>query len=473
MIRRSSSIFNFNTGGKADKAAVHFAPQTNNRRKCRVLFLTLAVIVFFLLGVKSLNYLYWQEDKWSRILWHNYYRQKEKIEYVYLGSSHVYCDLNPEILDGKNRKNNFSLSTGSQRLIESYYLLKEADRGNRLEKAYLELYYIPSTGGAGVYKDKDTVSNGWRNTDYMKYSFHKIDALLGMNPAKYYPEAFFPFVRYREHLADGSWISARANEKNTDNYKRYIYNDGVTEYRDKGYYFTTAELTNLSFGRDRAVREMTLTEDAETYLRKIITYCQKRKIEITLFVSPIYELQPMATENYDGYADSVKRIAAEYGVPYYDFNMAKEEYLPIQKPEYFMDVGHLNAKGAEIYTSFFYQIVSASPEENAEYFYDSYREKLENSKARVLGLYYYPAEESELSEGDEAGKTTRMIVASYGEAELEYQISLTPDDGETVLLQDFSPNKKFNVSAEEDGVCKIVWQSAKDGREMGSMEVRY
>lgn len=456
MIRNSLSIFN------------------SNKKKYRAIFLTLAVIAFFRLGVKMLNYLYWEENGWRRILWHNYYKQTENIDYVYLGSSHVYCDLNPEILDEKNGKNNFNLSTQSQRLIESYYLLKEADRDNKIEKVYLELYYVPSTGEAGIYKDKGTILNSWGNTDYMKYSFNKIDAIVHMNPLKYYPETVFPFIRYREHLIDGSWISARANEKSTENYKKYIYNDGTSEYKDKGYWYVTIELANLFWRKDRTPKEMLLTEDAETYLRKIITYCQDNGIEITLFSSPIYELQPMATEYYDSYAKSVKKIAAEYGVPYYDFNMVKEEYLPIQYPKYFWDVGHLNAKGAELYTNFFHQVVAASPEEK-KYFYDSYREKLENSEARVLGLYYYyTTEEDELSEDDEPGKTIcNMVIAAYRETELEYQIFLTPENEETMLLQDFSTNKKFNVPAEEHGVCKIVWRSKKDGEVMGSMKVLY
>lgn len=489
MIRHSLSIFNFDPQTKCE--SFHFVL---HKKKCRAAVLTLVVIAFFLLGVKILNYLYWQEDDWSRILWRNYYKQTENIDYVYLGSSHVYCDLNPEILDGKNGKNNFNLATPGQRLIESYYLLKEADRYQEMEKVYLELYYNPSTGILGNYQERNSVQNGWRAIDHMRLSPTKMDALFAMNPIKYYPEAVFPFIRYREHLMDGNWIKDRTNAKTTENYKKYIYNDGVTEYRDKGYYDTKKELTNLFYGRDRNPAEMLLTEDAEAYLRKIITYCREKDIEITLFTSPIYELQPMATENYDSYAQSVKEIAAEYGVPYYDFNMVKEEYLPIQYPEYFMDVGHLNAKGAELYTNFFHQVVSALPKENTKYFYDSYREKLKNSNARVLGLYYYAAEESELSEDDkpgnpivgkmsfspsvvlkdsEPGNMTRMVIASYREAELEYQIFLTPENGETVLLQDFWINKKFNVSAEEHGVCKIVWRSKKDGKRTGSMEVSY
>jgi hypothetical protein len=420
-----------------------------------------------------LNYLYWQEDEWARIMWHNFYEQEKNIDYVYIGSSHVYCDLNPEILDEKNGKNNFNMSTSSQRLIESYYLLREVDRKHKVEKVYLELYYSLSTGINGDYRQKITVQNGWRGMNFMKGSFYKTEALLSMNPAQYYPEAFFPFIRYREHLMDGNWIKERADYKNTENYKKFIYNDGTTEYKDKGYLYTTRELSDLFTRRDREPEEMYLTDDAEEYLRKIIEYCQKKKVQITLFSSPIYETQLMANENYDQYVDDVKKIASEYGIAYYDFNMAKEEYLPIWYPEYFRDVGHLNARGAELYTNFFHQVVSGTPEDNVEYFYDTYREKLEYSKPNVYGVYCYNLDEPEFQEDGELKKMQRMVIASNTERKLEYRVLLTPDEGKTVLQQDFSVNKEFDISAQENGLCEVIWRDAESGGKGGRIEVRY
>lgn len=438
-----------------------------NIRKIGSIFLVLAAIICFLAGNSILNYLYWAEDDWCRILWHNYYGRTENIEYLYLGSSHVYCDLNPEILDEKNGKYNFNMAIPSERLIESYYLLKETEGHNTVEKVYLELYYNPSTGVSGDYRRKDSVQNGWRCTDYMKPSFYKILTMVSMNPTRYYPEAMFPFIRYREHLMDGNWIKDRNNVKSQEDYKNYIYNDGVNEFRDKGHYYTTRELENLLFYRDRKPEEMQLTEDAETYLRKIIEYCQGKDISVTLFSSPMYEIQPISTGNYDCYADQIKGIATGYGIAYYDFNMVKEEFLPIQNPEYFMDIGHLNAKGAEIYTDFFHQVVTASPEENEEYFYHSYREKLENTEPKVYGIFCYDVEESE------PGKNRKVEIASNRDSGLKYKIFLTVGDGERRMLQDFSENKEFCISSEEHGVCQIIWRSKNDRKNTESMEITF
>ena len=65
--------------------------------------------------------------------------------------------------------------------------------------------------------------------------------------------------------------------------------------------------------------------------------------------SPIYELQLIGTENNDNYIDEVMAIAEEYSVEFYDFNLAREGFLPIRRGDYFMDTNHLNRVGADMY----------------------------------------------------------------------------------------------------------------------------
>ncbi len=442
------------------------------RAFCRALLQVLTAFVLFLAGTKLLNYLYWQEEDWERILFHHFYTQEENIDHIYLGSSHVFCGFDPEILDEKSGKNNFNLATSGQSLMGSYYLLKEADRCNEIEKVYLELYYACSTGGQGSYREKEAVQISWRITDYMRMSPLKLDAFFHMNPVEYYIDGAFPCLRYRAHLTEKDWIEDRVNYKRTGNYKKYIYVDGLTEYRDKGFYSTAGEYSNPLFVRERMPEEMHLTEDAEKYLKKIIEYCQKRGISIALCTNPMYELEPLSTENYDSYAEGIRSVAAEYDVPYYDFNMVKEEYLPIQSPEYFMDAGHLNTRGAEMYTNFFHKVVSAPEKENEKYFYGSYQEKLKNGEPRVYGLYCYVTNEAG-GQQEEAFPRLKMAIAAAQGDKVECRVFLTPEGGEAYMLQDFSTDKEFSVPAEEHGICNIVWRRTDGAGEEESLEVRY
>lgn len=81
-------------------------------------------------------------EAWYRILWQQFYVHEGEIENLYLGSSHVFCDLNPEILDQLTGKCNFNLSSPNQPLNGSYYLLREADKRNELSHVYLEVGHM-------------------------------------------------------------------------------------------------------------------------------------------------------------------------------------------------------------------------------------------------------------------------------------------------------------------------------------------
>lgn len=85
--------------------------------------LLFAAVIIAVTGV--MNYLYVDDtDAFSRYVLHEFYEETENIDRLYLGSSHVFCDINPVILDGINGDNNFDLATSSQQLNTSYYLLR-------------------------------------------------------------------------------------------------------------------------------------------------------------------------------------------------------------------------------------------------------------------------------------------------------------------------------------------------------------
>lgn len=102
--------------------------------------IVLAITVFY--GVaQMLNYMYVNpsDSGFQRLVLHDFYEDKGKIENLYLGSSHVYCDINPVYLDNINGGYNFNLATPSQLPNGTYHLLKEADRYNELSHVYVEL----------------------------------------------------------------------------------------------------------------------------------------------------------------------------------------------------------------------------------------------------------------------------------------------------------------------------------------------
>ncbi|MBD5522993.1 MAG: hypothetical protein HDR04_00955 [Lachnospiraceae bacterium] len=75
---------------------------------CEIIAIVIAV-------TEVMNYLYLDDtDEFARYMLHEFYGVEENIDWLYQGSSHVFCDINPVILDDINGENNFDLSTGMQ-----------------------------------------------------------------------------------------------------------------------------------------------------------------------------------------------------------------------------------------------------------------------------------------------------------------------------------------------------------------------
>ncbi|MDE6662532.1 MAG: hypothetical protein K2K46_04225, partial [Lachnospiraceae bacterium] len=404
---------------------------------------------------------------------------------IYLGSSHVYSDINPMQLDNINGQYNFDMASASQRLNGSYYLLKEADRYNSLSHVYLDLYYTTSVKDS-MSPDLDPINVAqhwnWQNSDYMENSFNKLEYMLSIAGPEKYVEIFLPFSRYRSKLDNWDYINEELEAKKSDAYLLYEdhtdYSDGTySEYGRQGFYYSTRVIDNRKrmLSKSSGLYDEPMGEKSKEYLCKIIRYCQKRDIPITLFATPVNDFQLVNLGNYDNYINEVKEVADKYGVDFYDFNLAKSEYFSVNIDEHYRDFTHLNAMGAEVFTNFFAKVVSGTSEENQKYFYSSYSEKLQNEPAIVYGLYYKDSiAEEDIQSAEDIEKSIRTLwVASNKEEGMEYRIIMTPEESGQYTVQDFSENKEFAIPLDEHGICTIVARMTDDPEDVQTIEFEY
>lgn len=447
-----------------------------NKKNIRRIAGLLAALAIFIAISEIFNYLYFENDYWTRILWHNFYEDRGRIDNVYLGCSHVYSDLDPAILDDLNGQYNFNLSTPAQHLNSSYYLLREADRLNALSHVYLELYFEMSVNSAeGTDPIYGSYHDNWINTDYMHFSMNKVRYTLAIiSDTGKCEDIFFPFIRFREQLGNWDYINRIRQAKKDDSYRAYERREvleediGYNEYYKQGYFYSTIVLpeTDLNIEQALSMEENPVGEASEEYLRKIITYCRQRDIPITLFVSPVLDLKLVSVGCYDYYVSQINDIAQEYQIPFYDFNLAKEEYLSLRSNEYFRDFDHLNANGADIFTPFFNEVVSGDPSGNDQYFYFSYEEKLKETTPSIYGIYYQSLETTD-------GHKMLFNIASNREEGMEYKVNMMPNGGEQYTVQDFAQSKQFTVPEDEHGVCIIEAIIADNPDNVQRMEINY
>ena len=416
----------------------------------------IAGIAFFGLICCGLNYLLVRDDPWYRILFHSYEQQK-KIDNLFIGSSHVYCDVNPDILDELSGKQNFNLATPGQRWDDSYYLVRDAVSRFDIEHLYLECYSWNLTEYETWIKDEKTYRvvdyiddpenypYAWQITDAMKPGVNTAAMLFHSADADHMLESMFPFTRFRTSIFDKESLHNNIEEKQSENYREYIYQeemakaDGTSwyiEYREKGYFYSNGCLLDSEklFRQVRDFNKNGIGEKSGEYLRKILDFCRGKGIAVTLFVAPVYELQLLSTENYDKFHLELKELSAEYDVPLYDFNLIKNEFLDLHDSSLYMDCGHLNGRGAEQFTSVLWEVMNTSENENIEKFYRSYGEKISNAEPQIYGLYFtdlYPNGDY-YADGTPVHLTRRYKIA-FSTPEMECRVYRSTPEGITEI----------------------------------------
>ncbi len=433
----------------------------------KMLGLSVGILVF--IGIAGLlNKMYKTDnDAHYRILWHHFYEDEGKIDNLYMGSSHVYYALDPRILDELTGEYNFNLASPSQPLNGSYYLLREAEQRNDLSHVYLEMYYLSTANDDRLLM----YQRNWSNTDYMKMSINKIAYMRSIGGMNRFVNVILPFSRYRKYLGDWDYVKEGLNEKKEeqDYYSEpyEIENRGEGEREviyGQGFRESTIVFKEYQklYKQNEDLSEFFISEKNEKYCRMIIEYCQRKGLPITLFASPMTDLRLIGTTDYDKYVNEIRKLAREYGVAFYDFNLAREEYLPLQDSS-FRDDHHLNKCGAEVFTPFFYKVVSGGEADYSTYFYDSYKDKLNALAPVIYGICY----------SDSADGVHSMWVASNRDTGMEYKIVLKPDEGEPYTVQDFKENKEFQTPSEEHGICTLVARMKDSPEEERKMEINY
>lgn len=323
------------------------------------ILLIVLIVGFCLLGGGIFNYLLLDDTSgetgnWQRAMLHDFYTNAENIDRLYLGSSHVYCNIQPQILDDLNGKNNFNLSTPGQPFIISYYLLKEAIKLNELEHVYLEMYYLPGIENEDVIKTRC-----WDVQVQMPVSLNKIDFMLHTSELDSYPITFFKSRRFHNKLFDGDYIKNIVKVKGTKEYTscdwKHQVEDALEYYVDKGFFYSEYTINPDVPGQNETARKMEnliMKESSLKYLHKIIELCQKERIGITLFCAPMSDSMVGELGNYDRYVNQIREIADKYKINYYDFNLCNSKYLDLSENSLWRDNGHLNVYGSEFFTPF-------------------------------------------------------------------------------------------------------------------------
>lgn len=358
----------------------------------RIVAITMAICLF-IAGAEFWKYILIDDgNSYTRIMMHQLYNPKDNINVLFVGSSHTYRALIPEITDKKFGAYTFNAGSSSQFMDGSLAVIKEADKGNDVKQVFLELYYDVASGEA--YEERTNLTSTYILSDYMPMSLNKIRFLTHASSKEHWINSFLIAKCNWKKFFDSNYVKDVISIKQTQQYKNYIYTkkEGDIEYYvERGFVANDAEIGNdvyfnsTAYGEIGMGTEITKESDWFKSLAEIISYCKKQGIELTLFITPEPEWTLVGKGNYQEYHEFISEIANEYGLDFYDFNLCKKEYLDTNDRTLFKDEDHLNTKGAEVFSVLFGDFFTNHLSKEAV-LYNSFTEKIAAGDIAFYGI---------------------------------------------------------------------------------------
>lgn len=256
-----------------------------------------------------------------------YDQPKNTVDVVFIGSSHIYYNINTALLWENYGIASYDYGTAEQPLWITYYYIKELCKYQNPKLIVLDLY-CPAR-----FKENYQYDYLRQSINGMRFSLNKLQMIYTSCEPEHYFEYFPSIAGYhsRTDIRDEDWEYVMSSKEERASYKGYTPYFGTSEQEEP-------ELSmKLSGG---------LTVKSEIYLQKIIDYTKKEDIDLFLIVAPY----PTTDEDELVY-NRVHEIADRNGL---EFNSTNYYYdnMGLDFETDFNDDSHLNYKGGCKFTEY-------------------------------------------------------------------------------------------------------------------------
>lgn len=281
------------------------------------------------------------------------FADKGQLDMVYTGTSFCLCDIDPSLADEVTGLKSYNMGTNMQSIQSSYIAVKQAiERGgitravvgidpeimemDRQDNFRVEACFARNLSDTLTLLKKPAVDVGFvASSDF-----------IGTPSSVLY---YFPWTYDRVNnipLNIREKIHGRILDETDHRDENGHY--GSEEQYGEGRHFV--DLTNLVEWNQEAddLYDINVLEENFDTLEKIAGLCQKEGVELFVIAFPTTQtLSCYNLECYREYTDRIKKMLSGYGYGYYDYNLAREEYVDVFNLEIYRDNGHLNDRGSE------------------------------------------------------------------------------------------------------------------------------
>lgn len=260
-------------------------------------------------------------------VWGPYLAEPEdSLDYLYLGSSYAYCDVNPGVIYGESGLTGYVMAGPELTMSQSYYYLKEALKTQSPAVVFIEA----SALHFDRYQNYTQV-----NVGYMPLGKNKLDAIFQASEPELRTGLLFDLYFYHNRWKDLALSdAARAlTPPAADRLKGYTAVDGIFEGISDG-----------PFRRDTKSQEV--YRENMAWLSKMLSLCTDRGIQPVVVFHPTYSQLP--PEDYDQIRRDVE--AAAPNALYLDWS-DNIQPVGLDPALHFYDPGHLNQPGAALFSA--------------------------------------------------------------------------------------------------------------------------
>ena len=311
----------------------------NSRWMLKIIIFLMVVILFN----EMMNYMLYPYT-YSRAEMHH--MEASELNQLIVGTSHGKCGIDPAVLDEVMGTKTFNSSQGGEYPIDSYYLIREADRVHDLKRVIYELdpgYWVTGDGQNAQYI---SYLREFPNTP-LKALYWK-DKLLDGD----FRSTFFPWYFYRNQLMN---IKENIKQKQSEIYRNYSFepfsSEGQISREDGFIYRNRVETVKVPVDPLNLWEDKNLNQVNVKWFEKMYEYCKEEGIELIVVITPVpEETLELYPENYRKAYDYLERHMEGKDLIYLNYNRIEDGRYSRSLVDFADQEGHMYGDAAAIYS---------------------------------------------------------------------------------------------------------------------------
>lgn len=249
---------------------------------------------------------------------------KNSLDVIFLGNSHVHCDINPLVLWQEYGMTSYDLSADAQDLETSYYYLVEGLKTQKPKAIVLEI------NKSSEYQERVDLHCTF---DFMKPSLDKYNGIINRSSKENQFAMLFPISDFHSR-----WKELGSLDFN------YFY--WPKEHRFYGYFAYIHTTPGEKVPNENITEKRDFTEYEQRYLDMITRYCADNEVKLITIVAPI-----LNGNEYQSFNNTLKDYFGNQTIEFINYNFRDEE-IGLDYATDFADDVHMNILGAEKFTKF-------------------------------------------------------------------------------------------------------------------------